>query len=72
MKIAVNMRKAVMCLLINKVGKLSMKSITETNSGKLISLISSEMFSVERGLTPLPVVISGPFTNVVCFLLIGF
>lgn len=65
------MRKTLMCLLFDKIGNLSMKSIIETNSGKLISLISSELFAVERGLNMLPMAVSAPFTNILCYIFIG-
>jgi ABC-type transport system involved in cytochrome bd biosynthesis fused ATPase/permease subunit len=37
-------KKLLTSLIYNKIEKLSVKSITETNSGKLISLISSDLF----------------------------
>ena len=40
-----------------------MKAITETNSGKLISLISSDLFTVERGLGHFPMLLASPFLN---------
>lgn len=70
-KLSLVMRKSLMCLLFDKIGNLSMKSLIDTNSGKLISLISSELFAVERGLANLPMVISAPFTNILCYIVIG-
>lgn len=48
-----------------------MKSMIKTNSGKLISLISSELFAIEKGLCILPIVLSAPFTNLLAYILIG-
>lgn len=41
---AVRMRKMLVSAMYDKVSVLSMKSITETNSGKLITLISADIF----------------------------
>jgi ABC-type multidrug transport system fused ATPase/permease subunit len=41
--------------------------MTETNSGKLISLISADLFTVERGLSFFPILIAGPFINFVAY-----
>jgi hypothetical protein len=57
--------------MYEKVGKLSMKSLIETNSGKLITLISADMFQVERGLVISPVVFAAPFVNLLCYIFIG-
>lgn len=40
-----------------------MKSICVTNSGKLISLISSDLFLIEKGLAVFPIMIAVPFIN---------
>lgn len=53
--------------LYDKVIKLSMKSMTETNSGKLISLISADLFTVERGLSFFPILLAAPFINLVAY-----
>jgi len=53
--------------LYDKVVKLSVKSITETNSGKLISLISADLFAIERGLGLCPIIIAAPFINMVAY-----
>lgn len=44
-----------------------MKSMTETNSGKLISLISADLFTVERGLSFFPLLIAAPFVNLLAY-----
>lgn len=40
---AVTMRKTLIGALYNKISNLSMKSLTETNSGKLITIISGDI-----------------------------
>ena len=58
------MRKVFIIAMYDKVGKLSLKSLSETNSGKLITLISSDIFAVEKGMTMSPFVIVGPMMNI--------
>ena len=60
-----------MAALYDKVVNLSMKSMTETNSGKLISLISADLFSVERGLSFFPILLAGPFINLVAYVFLA-
>ena len=60
-----------MAALYDKVVKLSMKSMAETNSGKLISLISADLFSVERGLSFFPMLLAAPVVNVFAYILLA-
>lgn len=57
--------------LYQKTIKLSMKSMTETNSGKLISLINGDLFSVEIGMSFAPLVLAAPFINLVAYVFIA-
>jgi len=57
--------------LYDKCVKLSMKSMTETNSGKLISLISADLLTVERGLSFFPILIAAPFINLFAYYLLS-
>ena len=57
------MRRTLVAALYDKVVKLSMKSMAETNSGKLISLISADLFAVERGLSFFPLLLAAPIVN---------
>jgi ABC-type bacteriocin/lantibiotic exporter with double-glycine peptidase domain len=68
---AVKVRKVLVSAMYDKVGLLSMKSLTETNSGKLITLISSDIFNVERAMTMTPIALSAPFTTLFVLILIG-
>jgi hypothetical protein len=69
---AVRMRKVLLCGIYDKIGKLSMKSLMETNSGKLITLISSDFFSIERGITSCYYILTAPILNLLAYLFIGF
>mmetsp|Transcript_41992 Transcript_41992/g.30229 ORF Transcript_41992/g.30229 Transcript_41992/m.30229 type:complete len:82 (-) Transcript_41992:178-423(-) len=60
-----------MLAMFNKVSKLSMKSITKTNSGKLITLISSDLLIVEKGLAFSPLIFSSIVVNLLVFVLIA-
>lgn len=64
---SVKMRRILVSALYAKVVRLSMKSMTETGSGKLISLISGDMFSVERGNSLIPIVFAAPIVNIVAY-----
>jgi ABC-type multidrug transport system fused ATPase/permease subunit len=68
---SINMRKAIVLAMFNKVAKLSLKSLAETNSGKLITLISSDIFTVERNMQFAPLIISAPISNICAYILIG-
>ena len=48
-----------------------MKSLSETSSGKLVSIISSDLFQVERGLAFTPLVLASPCVNLLSFVLVG-
>ena len=43
-EMAIKLRRVLVGALYDKVLKLSVKGMTETNSGKLISLISADLF----------------------------
>jgi len=66
----VKIRKILVSALYDKLGKLSMKAVTSTNSGKLITLVSGDIFMIERGLAFSPMVISAPFTNIAVMILV--
>jgi len=68
---SIRIRRILVSVLYDKVQRLSVKSMTMTDSGKLISLISADLFQVERGLSFLPTVISSPFINIVAYSFLG-
>lgn len=69
---ALEIRKMLISAIYDKVNKLSMRSLTETNSGKLITLVSSDIFTLERSLAMLPFGLASPFINLVCYGLIWY
>jgi ABC-type multidrug transport system fused ATPase/permease subunit len=68
---AIKVRKILISAMFDKVGLLSTKSLTETNSGKLVTLISSDIFGVERALSHSPIVFAAPIISLTAFILIG-
>jgi len=68
---AISMRRMLVTNLYDKVVILSLKSMTQTNSGKLISLISSDLVTVESGLAYFGVMLCAPFVNVVAYVLLA-
>ena len=68
---SIRMRRTLVSVLFDKVVKLSMKSLIATNSGKLISLISADLFAIERNLAFTPLIITFPIVNIFTYVLIG-
>lgn len=64
--LAIKMRKAIVSSMYDKVGKLSNKSLTETNSGKLITIISGDIFNVERAICAMPILPAAPLVVLLC------
>ena len=69
---ALEIRKTLISAMYDKVNKLSMRSLTETNSGKLITLVSSDILRLERSLAMAPFGMASPFINLVCYGLIWY
>jgi len=65
-------RRALVISLYQKVSRLSVKSISSINSGKLISLVSSDLFQAEKALGLVPTLIAAPFVNIYAFSLIFY
>ena len=66
------MRRTLIAALFEKVARLSIKSVSETNSGKLVSLVSSDLFACERGLGFSSMIVASPIVNIFSYILIGF
>lgn len=66
------MRRTICDLMFEKVTTLTHESIQETSAGKLITLISNDLFTVERHLQFAPMVLVLPVANILTYLLIGF
>jgi len=58
--------------MYDKVCLLSIKSLTETNSGKLITIISGDVFNVERAVCMLPILPATPFITFLCLFYIAW
>jgi hypothetical protein len=68
---SIKIRRTLVAALYDKVVRLSMKSMTETNSGKLVSLISADLFGVERGLSFFPLLFASPFINILAYVFLA-
>jgi len=68
---AIKMRKTLVDVIFNKVCHLSMKSLIATNSGKLISVISGDLFAAERSLSFAPLILACPIVNIFTYVIIG-
>jgi len=69
---AITLRRTLLAAVYTKIQKLSTKSLTETNSGKLITIVSGDIQSIERSLVIVPVVFATPFLNLGTYILLGF
>lgn len=69
---ALEARKLLVSAIFDKVGRLSMRSLTETNSGKLVTLVSADIFTIERPLAVAPFGLASPFINMGCYGLIWY
>jgi len=67
---AVKMRKTFVAALFNKVSRLSMKALTQTNSGKLITIVGGDIQAIERPLALVSVIFAAPFVNLVALVVI--
>lgn len=63
----VELRRTLVAALYDKVVRLSVKSLAETNSGKLISLISGDLYEIERGAAFFNMSLASPFINLICY-----
>lgn len=61
------MRKTLVASMYTKISKLSMKSLTQTNSGKLITIISGEIQAVERPLGIVAMLLASPVVNLIAY-----
>lgn len=68
---AIKMRRILVASLYQKACRLSMKSLKVTGSGKLINLISGDLFGVERGISNISMVFAAPIANIVAYCFIA-
>jgi len=69
---SIRTRKILVTAMYNKVGKLSTKSLGRINTGKLVSLVSGDLFNLEKMLTITPMAVSGVLLNLTAYALIGY
>jgi ABC-type multidrug transport system fused ATPase/permease subunit len=58
--------------MFDKVTALSIESLAKTSSGKLIAMISSDLFAVERTFSFASLIVVSPICNLFSFLYVGF
>ena len=63
-------RKSVFASILNKITKLSMRSMSETNSGKLITILNADIQQIERALTFIAPVFIAPILNLIAYMII--
>ena len=66
------MRRTLCNAMFNKVERLSIKSLSETESGKLVAIISSDLFAIEGGMALRPIIVGGPVITVCTIIFIAF
>ena len=59
-----------MSALYDKVSRLSVKSVSSVNSGKLISLVSSDLYQIEKALAMMSTLFALPVINLYAFTLL--
>ena len=62
---AVRIRKTLVASLFSKITKLTVKSLVQTSSGKLITIVSGDIQAIERPLAMISVIFAAPFANLV-------
>ena len=68
--IGFRIRRVLVSALYDKVSRLSVRSVSSVNSGKLISLVSSDLYQIEKGLGMSPGLFAAPFINLYAFALL--
>ena len=63
----IKLRRTLVGVLFDKMARLSSKSMAETNSGKLISLVSADLFEAERGTAFVNIFLASPLLNFICY-----
>lgn len=64
-KMGVVVRKGLTGLVYQKLLRLSPKSRSEITSGKIVSLVSGDLYVVERGFIVFPILIIGPLATII-------
>jgi ATP-binding cassette subfamily C (CFTR/MRP) protein 4 len=69
---ALRIRKTLISALYSKVSRLSMKSIAQTDDGKIITILSADIQAIERPLSLISLVFTAPLLNAVALFLVWF
>ena len=69
---AVRIRRTLCTAMFDKVTRLSSQSLLKTNSGKLVSLISSDLFAIERAMVFMSLIFVTPIVNCLAYGLIWY
>ena len=65
------MRRTLVAVIFDQLCELSMKSLMSTNSGKLVQLISADLYTVERLVALAHLILAWPIVNAFAYVLIG-
>jgi ABC-type multidrug transport system fused ATPase/permease subunit len=68
---SIRMRRTLCAVMFDKVTALSVESLAKTSSGKLIAMISSDLFALERSFTFASLILVFPVCNLFTFLYVG-
>jgi len=62
-RLTIKLRRVLSTALYDKTARLSLHGMGKTNSGKMISLISADFYTIERGLCLSPLLVAAPVIN---------
>jgi ATP-binding cassette subfamily C (CFTR/MRP) protein 1 len=68
---SINLRKTLTIALYNKMERLTIKSLTETDSGKVISIISGDLQAMARPLCFSSIILAAPFVNLTAYIVLA-
>jgi len=69
---SLHLRKTITIALYNKIERLTVKSLTETDSGKVISIISGDLAAIARPLCFSTIILAAPFVNLTAYIVLAF
>lgn len=72
MEFSIKMKRLLVGALYDKVTRLTLKSMAKCNSGKLISMVSGDLFAIERGFVFAPLFLAAPFINLVAYIFLAY
>jgi len=69
---SINIRKALTGILYNKIERLTIKSLTETDSGKVISIISGDLQGLTRPMCFIAIILVAPLINLTAYAILWY